>query len=185
MLKITRALSGMWWMNLRHLQHVGNQHFPSALPTPFLPRDCKQREGSQKNIKQGLLLWIMSQKKKSRLEFYDLKAMACFKNPKRGTKRPRTGRSPASRHASEHLQDHPQCGCCHVRDERTGPEASGHSPQVIWKDSDLKHGYTIQLTKVLGASPSSKRFLSAEMSSITNPRSARSLQLQCSLLWWE
>ena len=90
------------------------------------------------------------------------------------------------RHASERLQAHPQCGCCHdVRDDQTGPEASGHAPSNHWKDSDLKCGYTIQLTKVRGASPSSKRFLSAEMSSITKPRSERPLQLRCSLLWWE
>ena len=57
----------------------------SLCPPPFLPRDCKQREGSQENIKQGLLLWIMSWKKKCRRGFYGLKTLTCFKNPSRGT----------------------------------------------------------------------------------------------------
>lgn len=185
-LKITRALSGMRCINLRRLQHVGIQPFPSALPIPFLPRDCKQREGSQKNIKQGLFLWIMSQKEKSRLEFYGLKAMTCFKNPKRGAKWPRTGRSPNSRHASEHLQPTHNVGAVIMLEmTKQARRSQVTPPQITWKDSDLKRGYTIQLTEVQGASPSSKWFLSAEMSSITNPRSERSLQLRCSLLWWE
>lgn len=133
-LKITRVLSGMRWMNVRRLQHVGIQHFPSALPTFFLPRDCKQREGSQKNIKQGLLLWIISQKEKSRLGFYGLKVTTCFKNPKRGIKQPCTGRSPDFRRASEHLQAHPQCGCCHhVRDETQARRPQVTPPQIIQK----------------------------------------------------
>lgn len=111
----------------------GCPSFPLC-PTPFLPRDRKQREGSQGNIKQGLLLWIMSTKKTSRLRFYDLHY---FENPVRG---PRTGPSLHTGHCpSTHLEtslhphDHPPGGCYdqhpRIRDEAPSPEMSFHFPQ--------------------------------------------------------
>lgn len=47
--------------------------FPSALPPSSL--ETENREGSQQNIKQSLLLWTMSTERKSRLRLYDLKTV--------------------------------------------------------------------------------------------------------------
>lgn len=116
---------------------------PSSLcPARFVPRDRKQREGSQGDTKRGLRLWITST---------------------RGKKK----RSRLTRKTPPRPRDHPQCGCCYQHPEFRHEETEAQkrhvaSPKIASKDNSLKGGHARRSTQVLESVPSSEQFFSAK-----------------------